>query len=104
MTQKKSNPVISVKIDYTLHDWSESLSFDDINDTLFLIGLYHDPNYVNALSASDRALIEKWMTKNDVNKFIKAKELAYMAYGESLEKEQFAAEIIGMPYKRRLSH
>lgn len=106
MTRKKqSNSLeIQVTIPYRLHTWSESLTFDELNDTLFLIGIYADPEYPKALSPADRKRVEKWLKNNDVNAFIKSKELASMAYGQTLENELYAAEIMGMPYKRAVSH
>lgn len=105
MTQKKfEKVVIKVTIPYTLHDWSESLTFDEINDTLFLIGMYTDEEYKQALSTSDRTRIEQWLKKNDVKTFMRAQELASIAYNTALENEVYAQEIIGMPYKRPRSH
>lgn len=105
MTQKKfEKPVIKVTIPYTLHDWSESLTFDEIEDTLFLIGIYHDEKYSSSLTRQDKSRISDWLKKNDVNTFIKAKELASLAYNTALENEMYAAEIIGTPYKRPRSH
>ena len=105
MTRKKfDKPVIAITIPYTLHDWSESLTYEEIDDTLFLIGIYHDEKYKNSLTRQDKAHISYWLKKNDVNIFMKAKELAALAYDTALENEIYARELIGTPYKRPMSH
>ncbi|MCI4435589.1 MAG: hypothetical protein JHC33_02090 [Ignisphaera sp.] len=105
MTRKKfEKSVISVTLPYTLHDWSDSLTYDEIEDTLFLIGIYTDDKYVDSLSSKDKIRISAWLKKNDVSTFLKAKELASIEYIKTLENETYAAEIIGTRYKRPLSH
>lgn len=96
---------IDVVIQYKLHNWSETLTYDEIQDTLFVVRLYSDKtNPESTFNPSDRIKIENWLKINDITKFIKASDSAARVYSTMLENEMYAREIIGMAYKHPSSH
>ena len=79
------------------------MSFNQINDTLFIIGQFLNNEKAEFL-ASDIKTIEKWFESNEVNKFVKAKEMALLAQEAEMEREIYAREIMAQPYRRPMSH
>lgn len=95
---------INVTLPFELHDWSETLTFTQITDTLFIVGQFLNNDEHPMFSPSDLELIKDWMTKNDVRKFLHAKELAIAAQEAEMERQFFAQEIMQTPYRRPSSH
>lgn len=86
-----------------MHNWSETLSFEQINDTLFIIGQFLNNDKASFLE-SDVKVIEKWFKVNEIGRFIKAKEMALLAQEAEMEREIYAREIMAQPYRRPMSH
>ena len=88
----------------TLSDWSESLTFSEIDDMLHVVGLYNDDKSPNVFTEVDRKEIEAWMARNDVKKF-KDAYFSALAVQERLEEDlAYAQEISGISYKIPMSH
>lgn len=86
-----------------LSDWSETLSFDEIEATLFLVGLYLNKEY-NRFSPEGLKEMEAWMTRNDAKKFAAAHDNALIVQEKLEEDLAYAQELIGMPYRIPMSH
>ena len=79
----KSGKTFTVKLDFELHDFSPTLSFDEIMDTLFIVGQYINHDKHDMFSKKDVPAIEDWLKRNDLDKFFKAKQEALMAQAEA---------------------
>ena len=96
---------INVTLPFELHDWSETLSFTQITDTLFVVSRFlNHPDKRSQFSEADLEIIKDWFTKNDIEIFLHAQTTAQAAYEIEMEKEMFAQEVIQTPYKRPMSH
>lgn len=89
---------------FELHDWSETLAFDQIMDTLFIIGQFMNNKKHPMFTPKDLQLVKNWFTKNDLGKFLRAKDLAIETQEAEFEREMYAREIIATPYRRPSSH
>lgn len=96
--------MINITLPCSLYDWSETLTYDQICDTLFAVNLYVNNDDHSMFSKTDLTLMEQWMKRNDFVRFLKARELASEAYHKTLENEMFAREISKMPLKIPMSH
>jgi hypothetical protein len=101
-TQKRAKK-IRIALPFELHDWSETLSFEQISDTLFIVGQFLNNDKARFLE-TDIPRIEKWFEKNEISRFIKAKEMAMIAQEAEMERELYAREIMAQPYRRPMSH
>ena len=99
---KITSSVIDVTRKYTLHNWSDTLSFEQLVETLYVIGSYlEDP----AVVCPEQALIiEQWMSANDMKKFLDAKDRALIVMGEQLEHEMAAKDIMSFPISKHKWH
>lgn len=104
MKTKHKSVSINITLSYTLHSWSDSLTYDELNDTLFLLGIYLDDTNQDAINSKDKKLIEHWLTTNDIEKFISSRDAATKAYATMLENEMYAKDVIGMKYHHPRSH
>jgi hypothetical protein len=102
-TTQKRVTKINVSLPLELHDWSETLSFEQITDTLFIVGQFLNNDKARFLE-TDIPRIEKWFEKNEISQFIKAKEMAMIAQEAEMEREIYAREIMAQPYRRPMSH
>jgi len=96
--------VISITLPCELYEWSETLTFDQISDTLFAIDLFVNNDDHSMFSPKDLETVQNWMERNDFMKFVQAKELALVAHNTMLENEIFAREISNMPLRIPRSH
>ena len=104
MKTKTKGTVIHVSLPFELHDWSESLTFNQINDTLFVVGQYLNDNKDSLLTKKNMKLVESWLKKNDIDRFVQAKETSLTVMAAEQEREMFARSIMATSYKRPSSH
>ena len=102
--QKPISERINVTLPFELHDWSETLTFNQITDTIFIVGQFLNNDEHPMFTPHDLELIKDWMTKNDIRKFLRAKEVALAAQEAEMERQFFAQEIMQTPYRRPSSH
>ncbi len=100
----KSGKIFTVKLDFELHDFSSTLSFDEIMDTLFIIGQYINHEKHDMFNKRDIPAIESWLKRNDLNDFFQAKQEALMAQAEADREKQKAKEIMRTPYRKESWH
>ena len=99
----KSHNTFIMKLQFELHEFSESLSFDQIMDTLFIVGQYlNDPEH-SAFNKKDIPTVEKWLETNQIERFFQAKHNALMAQAIEDEKVEAVREIMQTPIGRRES-
>ena len=103
ISNKKSKE-ISVVLKVQLSDWSETLTFEEIDDTLHVIDLYFNGKDKNVFTPEGRKDIEEWLTRNDFKKFAQARATALVVQERLEENLAYAQEIIGTPYKIPMSH
>ena len=103
---KKNNAgkTFTIKLDFELHDFSTELSFDQIMDTLFIVGQYIKNSKHDMFNKKDLQAIEAWLERNDLNEFFAAKRNALQAQAAVEEQKQAAKEIMRMPYKKESWH
>lgn len=92
-----------IKIPFELNDYSEALTFDQIMDTMFIIGQYMNNPDHSVFAAEDIPAIEDWLVRNDIKKFIVAKQTALFAQAKLDESKEYAKEIMNMPLERKES-
>ena len=86
-----------------LCDWSETLSFEEIEDTLFLVGLYLNKDY-SRFTQEGLKKMESFVKRNDLKKFAEAHNAA-LDVQEQLEDDlAYAQDIMSMPCKIPMSH
>lgn len=95
---------IDVKLSFELHDWSETLTFNQISDTLFIVGQFLNNEEHTMFAEKDLSEIQSWLAKNDVNNFLRAKTVALSVLQAEQENRMFAQEISKLPYRRPSSH
>lgn len=62
--------IIPVKAE--LHDWSESLTYDQLTSTAQAISMYlNDESIKENLTKKSISQIERWLKKNDITKFFR---------------------------------
>jgi hypothetical protein len=77
------------------------LTFDEINETLFVVAKYINNTDHSMFDEKDILSIEKWLTKNDVNKFFEAKIRAIRAQAQLDEAKYFAEDIMQTPLHKK---
>ena len=102
--QKSNESLVNITLAFKLFDWSETLTFDQIMDTLFVIGQFINNEKHPMFTEKDIKIIKAWLSKNSIDQFLQAKETALLAYENELNKELFAKEIMSTPYKHSRSH
>ena len=97
----KSGKTLIVKLPFELHDYSEMLSFDQIMDTLFIVGQFINNTEHQMFSKSDIPAIQEWMERNDVDLFFNAKRIALQAQAKVDEDKHVVRELMQMPIHRK---
>jgi len=98
-----SGKEFTLKLDFELHDFSNELSFDQIMDTLFIVGKYLNNEDHSIFNKKDIPAIEEWLTRNDLNKFFRAKQVALQAQFKADCEKEAVKEIMNMPLSRKES-
>ena len=105
MTEKTSKNKVNLTIAFDLCDYSETLTFEQISNTLFVVACYlNNIDNLSAFTEEGIKQVQDWLTKNDINKFLDAKEAAYIIEEAEYSKKLFAKEIAGIKYKHPSSH
>ena len=100
----KNKKVLSVKLAFDLCDYSDTLSFDEVMNTLFVIGQYINNTDHRMFNKKDLPTIEAWLERNDIEKFFLSKRAALEAQYKLDFEKQKAKEIISTPYKKESWH
>ena len=92
-----------IKLPFELHDYSETLTFDQVMDTLFIVGQYLNNEDHSMFLSKDIPAVQEWLRRNDINKFFTAKHAALQAQAKIDESKEFAREIMNLPVEKRES-
>lgn len=103
-TKKIESKEVSVRLRVKLSEWSETLTFDEIDDTLHLVDLYLNGKDPETFTPEGRKTIESWMERNDFRKFAAARQNAIAVQLKHDEDVAYAQEIMGIDYKIPMSH
>lgn len=95
---------INVTLPFELNNWSDSLTFDQISDTLFIIGKYINSEDHSMFTYGDLCKIQDWLATNNIEKFLAAKEAAVISQIKQMELEEYARDIMSYPVRRASSH
>jgi hypothetical protein len=90
-----------LRLPFKLCDFSETLTFDEITETLFVVAKYINNDDHSMFDEKDVSLIENWLTKNDVNKFFEAKVRAIHAQALLDEAKYFAEDVMQTPLHKK---
>lgn len=101
---KKNKEVLSVKLAFDLCDYSDTLSFDEVMSTLFVIGQYVNNTDHRMFNKRDLPIVEAWLERNNIDKFFLIKMAALEAQSKLEHEKQKAREIISTPYKKESWH
>lgn len=101
MRQKK---ILNVKLDFDLCDFSSDLSFDELMNTIFVVGQYINHETHDMFNKKDIPAIEAWLERNDLEDFFKAKQDALQAQFDVDMEKQKAKEIMRTPYRKESWH
>jgi hypothetical protein len=104
VSEVKRAKSIDITLACTLYDWSETLTFDEIQDTLFAVDLYVNNEDHSMFTSEGLQEMEAWMKRNDFVKFVNASELGRIAQERYNESLAFAQEISNIPLKIRMEH
>ena len=103
-TKYKSGKEFIIKLPFELHDFSEELSFDQIMDTLFILGQYKNNADHKMFNQRDLPSIKEWLTRNNINDFLEMKNIALEAQAKVEQEKQYVREIMQMPVSRERWH
>lgn len=95
---------IPVTLPCELHEWSETLTYEQISDTLFAVNVYLSSEHPDAITDNDKKVIDAWLNKGNLDKFLTAKNRARIEYQSLLEKEAFVQDIMSQDIKYPMSH
>jgi hypothetical protein len=101
---KKNKEVLSVKLAFDLCDYSDTLSFDEVMSTLFVVGQYVNNTDHRMFNKKDLPIVESWLERNNIDKFFLIKMAAIEAQSKLDREKQKAKETISTPYKKESWH
>lgn len=99
-TTQQVNAILSLNI----YDWSETLTFQQLSDTVMAVNTYLMPSVSFKIAETDREKVKDWLQKNDLKKFASALMEAAEAQQVLALEEAYAKDIQQYPARRRLSH
>ena len=77
MRQRQTKKTIIVKMEFDLVDWIDDTHvppFEEVASTLKVISIYKQAP--ETFTKGQSKVIDKWLSKNSIDKFVKAKNLA----------------------------
>ena len=98
---KQTKRTLVLKVGFTLVDWVDDThvpEFCDVAETLKIISMYRQTPEV--FTKGQTKIINKWLTKNSVEKFLKAKHQAEKHQAMLAEDGEIASD---MMWSRRLN-
>ena len=101
---KKPNKIANIKLAFSLCDYSDTLSFDEVMSTLFIVGQYVNNTDHKMFNKKDLPIIESWLERNNIDNFFLIKMAALEAQAKLDKEKQKAKEIISTPYKKESWH
>jgi hypothetical protein len=95
--EPESSRTIAINRKHELHEYSEKLTFKQLSETIYIVGTFFDEP--SLISEEDAEYIRQWLRRNEVSKFLTAKDAALQEQALLYEEEMYAKEL--MKFKSR---